>query len=225
MIINVEIYNNHIRQVKEFDLTCLLLEEKLRQIKYKGEGLIKDEAVEAFKLPPIALTFYSLIYEMGNIPTDDLLIEEYFKQEYFNYVPDGKIEVCYESEPTILSMEGIMARVQRTYPSLIRDLHFYLLLLESNRFEAVRYSFLDDYAGKVDIRVKYNGTWYNVGLMLGTKRSFWYKFKKQFRHKNVDVIYLELFDEDAKFCGDFKLFTEKHIDMLMDNLKRNKWRR
>ena len=128
MIINVEIYNNHIRQVKEFNLTCLLLEDKLKQIKYKGEGLIKDDAVEAFRLPPIALTFYSLIYEMGNVPTDDLLIEEYLKQEYFNYVSGDKIEVCYNSEPTVLSMEGIIARIQRTYPSLIRDLHFYLLL-------------------------------------------------------------------------------------------------
>lgn len=222
MIINVEIYNNHIRQVKEFNLTCLLIEDKLKQIKYKGEGLIKDDAVEAFRLPPIALTFYSLIYEMGNVPTDDLLIEEYLKQEYFNYVSGDKIEVCYNSEPTVLSMEGIIARIQRTYPSLIRDLHFYLLLLESNRFEAVRYSFLDDYAGKVDIRVKYNDIWHNVGLMLGTKRSFWYKIKKQFRHKNVDVIYLELFNEDAKLCGDFKLFTEKHIDVLLNKIRRKK---
>ena len=219
MILNVEIFNKHIRQIKEFDLTSQELEKKIGYLKYEGENLIKDEQVEAFKLPPIALTFYSLVYETGNVPTADTLIEEYLNQPYFAYVNNGTVEVFYESEPLLLSLDGIIARIQRTYPSLIRDLHFYLLLYESGYFEAVRYSFVDDYAGKVDIKVKYKNKWYNIGLLLGSKRSLWYKFKKQFRHKKTDVIYLELYENDSKICGDFKLFSEQHIQELLKKIQ------
>lgn len=219
-ILNVEIYNKHIRQVKDLTLTCETLEEKIKYYKYEGEKKIKDDKVENLLLPPIALTFYSLVYDMGNAPSPDLLIEEYLGQEcYFGYLPDEKVEVNYNGVLTVVSLEGLIARILRTYPSLVRDLHFYLMTEESGLFEAVHYSFTEDYKGKVDIRVKYKDKWSNVGLLLGSKRSLFYRFKKKFRHKEVDVIYIELQKDKARWVGDFMLYTRDHINELWRKIK------
>lgn len=221
-ILNVEIYNKHIRQVKDLTLTCETLEDKIKYYKYEGERQVKDEKVENLLLPPIALTFYSLVYEMNDIPSPDLVIEEYLNQEcYFGYLPEEKVEVNYNDILTVVSLEGLIARILRTYPSLVRDLHFYLMVEESGLFEAVKYSFIDDYKNKIDIKVLYKGQWHNVGLLLGSKRSLFYRFKKKFRHKPVDVIYIELDKKDAQWVGDYMLYTNNHINELWRKIKHN----
>ena len=221
-VLSVEMWNNHIRQVKDFSLTCETLEEKLKEMRYTGEKRVVDNTVENLLLPPIALTFYSLIYDMGNVPTEDLLIEEYLNQEeYFGYLPDEKVEVTYNGVVTVVSLEGLISRILRTYPSLIRDFHFYLMSSESGLFEAVKYSFIDDYKNKIDLKILYKEEWHNVGLLLGSKRSLFYRFKKKFRHKPVDVIYIELDKKDANWVGDFMLYTKKHLNDLWRSIKHN----
>ena len=219
MILNVEMYNDHIRQTKELHLSSSQLEETVKHYPYKGEKRVVDEQVENMLLPPIALVFYSLLYDTDNVPSPDGLIEEYFKQSYFSYVPNDRVSVDYENTTAVCDIESITARVLRTYPSLLRDLHFYLLVNESNCFDAVRYSFKKDYEGKIDIQILHNGKWHNVGLLLNSKRSLFYKFKKQFRHKQTDVLYVELDKSDCKMCGDYMLYTEKHIKQLCKQLK------
>ena len=219
MVVDVELYNSRVRQVKDLSLTAATLEEKLKSFGYSGEGRLRDEQVENFQLPPIALVFYSYIFETNAIPSDLGLVEEYFKQPYFEYVPDGKVEVDYDGHNGILSVDGVIGRVLRTYPSLVRDLHFYLLVKESGLFEAVRYSFKADYYDKIDLKVQYGGKWFNIGLMLGSKRSLGYKLKKVFRHKPVDTIDMELNKSDADMVGDFMLYTPTHINKLLHIIK------
>ena len=219
MILNVEMYNDHIRQTKELHLSSSQLEETVKHYPYKGEKRVVDEQVENLLLPPIALVFYSLLYDTDNTPSPDDLLKEYFKQPYFSFVADNKVNVNYENTTALCSVESITARVLRTYPSLLRDLHFYLLANESHCFDAVRYSFKKDYEEKIDVQILYKGKWYNVGLLLNSRRSLWYKFKKQFRHKPTDVLYVELDKSDCKMCGDYMLYTEKHINQLYKQVK------
>ena len=75
MILNVEIYNGHIRQTKELALTVSSLEESLQRNKYSGEKREMDPAVENLILPPITLSFYSFIYKTGSLPSDSELSE------------------------------------------------------------------------------------------------------------------------------------------------------
>lgn len=220
MILNVEMYNNHIRQTKELHLSSSQLEETVKHYQYKGEKRIVDEQVENMFLPPIALVFYSLLYDTDNVPSPDDLLKAYFNQPYFSFVADGKVNVTYEDNATLCNTESITARVLRTYPSLLRDLHFYLLANESNCFDAVRYSFKKDYEGKIDVQILHNGKWYNVGLLLNSKRSLFYKFKKQFRHKQTDVLYVELDKSDCKMCGDYMLYAEHHIKQLYEKVEK-----
>ena len=214
MILNVEMCNDHIRQTKELRLSSSLLEETVKHYEYKGEKRVVDEQVENMLLPPIALVFYGLLYECDNVPSPDDLLKAYFKQPYFSFVADKKVNVNYENNTALCNIESIAARVLRTYPSLLRDLHFYLLVNESNCFDAVRYSFKKDYEEKIDVQILHNGKWYSVGLLLNSKRSLFYKFKKQFRHKQTDVLYVELDKSDCKMCGDYMLYTEHHIKQL-----------
>lgn len=217
---NVEIYNGHIRQTKELSLTIAALEETLQRYKYSGENRIKDPVVEDLVLPPITLSFYSCIYKTGLLPSDSELVEEYLNQEgYFSYVPENRVEVTYSGKSTVVSLEGLIGRVLRTYPSLVRDFHFYLMAHESNLFSAVRYSVSEDYGQGIDIKVQYNSKWYNVGLCLSSRRSLLYKAKKAFRHKPVDIIYIELQKNEAQIVGDYMLYTEKHIHKLLKSIE------
>lgn len=65
----------------------------------------------------------------------------------------------------------------------------------------------------------YSGKWYNVGLMLGSKRSLGYRIKKVFRHKPIDTIDIELNKSDADVVGDFMLYTPNHINQLLHIIK------
>ena len=160
MILNVEIYNGHIRQTQSLELTVVRLEELLRCYEYSGENREKVPSVEKMALPPFALSFYSFIVKTGMLPSEDDLLEEYLKQDkYFSYIPDGKVEVTYKGNRDVVPLAGLIGRVLRTYPSLVRDFHFYLMAYESNLFTAVRYSVSEDVDQGVDIKVQYNGKW------------------------------------------------------------------
>lgn len=219
MIINVEIYNDHIRQVKDLSLTVATLEEILKSYKYSGEGKKKEPAVENLRMPPMTLTFYSFLFDTGTIPTDMSLAEEYLNNSAFAYIPDGKVEVDYEGKRTIVTLEGLYGRILRTYPSIIRDLHFYLQLKESGLFEAVRYSVKADFEDKVDVKVQYQGAWYNIGLMLSSKRSLAFWEKKKSRHKPIDTIDIGLNDCPKSRVGDYDLYTHHHIQRLLKKIK------
>lgn len=213
MVLNVELINKHIREVREFTLTARKLEETISQYPYGGEGLIKDPTVENSQFPPIALTFYSFVYEFDTVPSPDTLVGLYLAQECFREVSDDCYEVNYGNEKKIVSKEGLIARILRTYPSVVRDLHFYLMAVESQLFEAVWYSFEDDFRNGIDIKVKHNHKWYNIALMQRTRRSIFFRNKKKYRHngKNVDVINVELDHRKSNRCGDYNLYTLEHV--------------
>lgn len=220
MILNVEIYNGHIRQTKDFPLTVADLENALQQYKYTGANRVKDPLVENLILPPISLSFYSCVYRDGSIPSEMELVEEYLNQEdFFSYIPNNMVEVSYGNKRSSVPLEALVARILRTYPSLVRDLHFYLMVYESGLFSAVRYSVGADYKQGIDIKVQCNDKWYNVGLYVSTKRSLFFKGKKLFRHQPIDLINLELHPSEAHTVGDFMLYSQEHVSQLLKLIK------
>ena len=68
---------------------------------------------------------------------------------YFEIYTD-KIKVIDENAVmggTSYNLNALKARILRTYPSLLRDFHFYLMLKECNSFDKVTYSCADDIKG------------------------------------------------------------------------------
>lgn len=219
-VLNVEIANDHIREVKELSLTSPSLEQALMSFKYEGENKIKEPEVENLQIPPFATVFYGFVFDNDMAPSPTQFIEKYLSSSCFEYLPNGQIRVNYAEKSTIVSLEGLVGRVLRAYPSIVRDLHFYLMAKESNLFQYVMYSVKNDYDKKIDIQVKYNDQLFNVGLLLSSKRSLFFKAKKFFRHEDVDVIYIELKKEDARWVGDYMLYTPYHLNLLFKEINK-----
>lgn len=222
MILNVELVNNHMREVREFTLTAEKTEEIISRYPYGGEGLIKDPVVENTQFPPIALPFYAFIYEYDTVPSPETLIELYLSQECFHLVSEDCYELNYGETKKTVSKEGLIARILRTYPSIVRDLHFYLMAVESKLFEGVWYSFEDDYRNGIDIKVKHNHKWYKVALMQNTRRSIFFRNRKRYRHdgKNSDVINVELDPRKSQRCGDYNLYTPEHVKEVYSKINK-----
>lgn len=204
------------RQTRDFTLTSHKLEETVKSYPYTGENRIKDSVVENTQFPPITMTFYSYVFEHNNVPSPDALIGLYLAQDCFTEIPPDKYAINYETTNTTVSKEGLVARILRTYPSLLRDLHFYLMAVESNLFQSVWYSVSDDFTKGIDIRVRDHDSWYDIALLQNTVRSKFFRDKKKSRHSgaNNNLIYVELDQNQSKRCGDYNLYTIRHVEQL-----------
>ncbi|MEI7752569.1 MAG: hypothetical protein WCJ71_10850, partial [Candidatus Omnitrophota bacterium] len=115
-------------------------------------------------------------------------------------------------------MEGLKARIFRTYPSLVRDVHFYFFTLESNAFDSVLYNEKLDIEHGIDLVIKKNSRLYAVNLYTDTKRAYVGRVKKQYRHQKLEgFTYVELPVEfkGSKKCGEFFLYSERELNNLI----------
>ena len=120
-------------------------------------------------------------------------------------------------------MASVKARLLRSYPSLIRDFHFYVLCQTSDQFEHVSYSLRQDYYAGIDLCVQYAGHKFQVSVMLNSPRARAYKTKKYARRAEVpqnEVIMLFELHQYVQIRGQIKLFTMRHIELLVGELKK-----
>ncbi|TLX23956.1 hypothetical protein FE904_19605 [Chryseobacterium indologenes] len=207
---------NTINVKRKLSLTSSALEDSLLSIKYSGEKLKKDKDVENTRFPPFVISFYYKVFLKNNIPTEDEFIELYYKLNRFKI--EGEY-ILFQNKK--LLKEGITARLLRTYPSLIRDLHFYLLLSESNLFDDVSYSSNTDYFKGLDLKIKYKGKEYFLSIHVGTERAKEYKSKKENRHDYSNIIQKIIKADFSKLkkLGDFYLFDNIHVNELITELE------
>lgn len=221
MIENVELFNGRVRQTKEIDLSSSKIEFTIKNYDYSGEGKERDREVENLKMPSMALCFYSYVFKKGVIPTEEEFINFYLSHHAFIPVDSNNIIVSYNGITKKVSRSGIEARLLRTYPSIIRDIHFYYLLSESKLFDGVYYSFENDYYNMIDIKVLYKEKWFNIGLLYDSYNSEQYREKKQKRHSTKEeVLYIKLSRDKCKRCGKFYLYTEEHVKELYNTIVR-----
>jgi hypothetical protein len=117
---------------------------------------------------------------------------------------------------------GVMARMLRTYPSLIRDFHFYSLLSESKKFESVRYSLAQDYFQGLDIEVVYRGKPFFISVFVETRRASTFKKKKYSRHDydGIPEISLGLAFSSLKKLGSIYVCQAEHVDQVIDKIEK-----
>lgn len=213
-ITDIAIEGDQISVSRHLDISRKEAENQIEKLPYSGVGLVKDEKVERAKLPPFALAFYYHLFAQRRIPTEEELIDRYIS---FSGIVQ-KDKVIIEVEP--YRLEGLRARILRTYPSLIRDFHFYLLLHESGRFEKVTYSLSRDYYRGLDLCVYLSGKAYHLSLFIKTKRSGAFKQKKATRHDfgGITEVQLELDFAHLKRVGEISLCTERHVDEVFEKL-------
>lgn len=172
-ILDVTIKNKQISVTRDANITVEFLEEQIKKLTYSGQNREKDLEVENSKFPPFIQSFYFLFFKNLQIPT-----EQEFCDTYVQWI-GGINEGFVNYEKSRVSAEMLINRMKRTYPSLIRDLHFLYLLEESKLFEEVEYSMQMDYFNGLDLRVKYRGEVFFVSLFIDTSRGNYFKQRKK----------------------------------------------
>lgn len=207
---------NKLMLIHEQKYTKESLEKALLNIQYKGRGRIKDPHVENGKLPSIAKTFYQTLFHF-DLPTPEQLIDIYFLK---HKTDETENMIQFKGNPEYFSKTGVEGRIYRTYPSLIRDYHFFLSCQETNKFEDVIYSFNKDQNG-VDTIIKYKGQIFAIALFVNTPRSRNYKKIKYNRHEVLDIpeicVTIDPFDKST-YVGDYALYQEHHIDKMIKEM-------
>lgn len=183
--------------IKKLNVSSESVKQTLTEVNY-SPGLyreFKSDAVEKARFPAFALLFYRHVINHNKVPSAETFLQEvlitYFEQreiQFFNRL-DG-YDKLQPYDP-----QSLKGRIYRTYPSLVRDFHFFLLCQESKKFSNVSYSLNDDYFKGLDLTVVYNRKTYVVSLYIATPRADHFKEIKYTRHeygKNEIVLRLEM---------------------------------
>lgn len=211
--------DNVIGVKRTLNITCALAEEQIRMLMYSGQNLLKDEKVENSELPPFILSFYYYVFQKNKIPTEKELLALYFAQNKFHI--NGELLIVNNET---LKLKGVEARLLRSYPSIIRDFHFYLLLKESGKFQEVKYSLFHDYCKGLDLMIKYQNKDFYISTYIGSLRSKFFKEKKYSRHsyKSTHEIHVEADFMTMERFGNIYLFGNNHLEKVINYLNRIK---
>jgi len=188
--------------------------EQLKGFKLNFFNVRNSEAEWKISFPMFLTPFYKFIY-LNNSIIDQ---ENYF-QYYLSENKDYFSEKVFSQE----IMEGLKARIFRTYPSLVRDFHFSVFLKENFKDAKIIYNRKLDIEEGIDILIIFNSNYFGINLYTNTTRAFIGREKKEYRHVNFDnVHYIELpveFKGSVK-CGDFFLYGEKEFNQIQTILNK-----
>jgi len=153
-------------------------------------------------------TFKRMLNENNQIPSQNEFVESYFKEN---------AQVILDKITSKQLKLGLKARLRRTYPSLVRDVHFEALLRE--RGLNVSYNLELDIRAGVDHTIKYRGQTFYIHCYVNTRAGRLGRKIKNRRHDFTGIhvnIELNLGAESSKSVGDFYLYSDHHIDYLID---------
>lgn len=211
--------------LKDHSLSLNQYEDQIKQIDYDhfydAYRSCRDEAgVEKTQFPSIIFAFYNIVFSQGKVPSPEDLLQEYYKQYEKELLVEGE---TVEYQNRHFQKKDLDARVLRTYPSLVRDHHFFLALTAEHCFDRVIYSCKNDIKG-MDLIVQHKGKEYFVSLFVNTGRSTFFKrIKNAFRHTyRSKEIPLPLDINAARKCGDFFVYGTEDVEHVKSAILKNK---
>ena len=177
----------------------------MSETKYNADYIFKCTAADRVFIPSMAIPFYYHIYSKGKVPSEVEFFDLFIKM----YCGANRItKDDYSSISTIYVKEII----HRSYPSFIRDFHFYLLLSEDAFFDSVSYSVRSDVAYGIAISVKKDGHTYTIGVFLESAKSRSFLQEKM---SSVDIPISVQFDKTSAYqVGKFSLCGKDHVDLV-----------
>lgn len=219
---NFYMKGNHLYLSKENKITSKHVEKQIAKFSftqdYSDVKTIDEKCETRMKLPTFIYPLYYFIFFHDRLPSPNEFINLYMTT-YFD-INDGTCTL--KTGKTNVHINAITSRLYRSYPSFIRDFHFYLLCKESNLFDSVVYSAKEDFSGGMDIEVTKNGIKYPVSLMLDSPRSNYFKSLKYGRRnvplKNEIIIKISLNKKTEKMAGEIFLYSEKHVKYLVEQI-------
>jgi len=207
--------------VNHLDYINLSSRQVEQQVKGYSLVFLKDRnnVVEwGMKLPMFVPSFYKYVTKNSYIPSQ----EEF----YGRYVNDNK-EWFEKRDDSESILKGIKARAYRSYPSIVRDIHFALVVKERSGFDSVIYNYDTDIKDGIDLVIRNKGyslsanshvtKTYAVNLFTKTERAYMGRENKGSRHKkipNVEYIDMPVSFKGSKRCGYFYLYHDRELNML-----------
>lgn len=201
---DINITNSKISITRDASISIEDLEKQITRIKYEPANGSKDTDAENIKVPPFIQVFYFLFFSYLKIPS-----ENDFWNTYLSWVKADTENNELEIDGTKHKLDGLRNRLNRTYPSLIRDIHFLYLLEASKKFQQVHYSMNRDYYNGLDLRITQNNIDVYVSLFIDTLRGRYFKQKKTERHDYSTV-------HEIEFSVNFDSLTQKGAIYLLN---------
>lgn len=185
---------------------------------------VEDDLMETVDYTRSPVSFVRFMFYMsdGNPHEFDYLpTQEDLANHYFDYHKEKDLDTFTEKY-----RPAWKRRVEVSYTSIVRDIHFYHLLKEWNRdneiFDTVKYSVELDVEQGVDILIEFEGEEYYLNLYVDTsKANAFVDEKKDHRHEEHDAteIHIPLNPNDAKIVetegDDVWLYSEDHISQIL----------
>jgi hypothetical protein len=173
---------------------------------------VRDERVEwVLEFPMFVRTFLKLLERNNVVPSQDEFVERYFA--------DNAAELA-QKLTSIQLRTGLEARLRRTYPSFVRDVHFEALLREHGL--DVVYNPATDVQGGVDHTIKYKGIIFQLHCFAKTRAGQYARRVKNRRHKFQGIhldVQMELGSDWARKVGDFYLYSDKHVESVIAEME------
>lgn len=221
MIEDIRFFKGQVYKLKMSNITSLEIEKQLGYITYTGEGKPKDSKVENSNIPYFSMAFFNYIFQNDKIPNEEEFFDAYIE---INEIKEDSGSLMINGEP--YSKEGVMNRMLRSYPSLIRDFHFYKTCQESKRFDKVQYSTKLDILEGVDLLIEHKKLKFCIAIYVETRRGL--QFKKTKNEKRHDYakcraqielpIDLSTTSEKIKMVSNFMLLSNDYISELEDKI-------
>ena len=177
---------------------------------------IKDDEIEwRYQPPPFVRAFVAFITQFSRIPTQ-VEFRKYYVETNRQILNDEFLRKWDKAEREE-KKRALLARLDRAYPSFVRDVYFLALLRENGL--TVEYDPAQDVEGGVDFTISNGAHKIQVHVFLDSPRSKQGRAKKNRRHAfagtHLDIL---LSRENCKIVGDFWLPTTTHVQLLKREL-------
>jgi hypothetical protein len=209
--------------IKSVSINAEQLIEQVKTIKYNPVefGGSKLPAIENAGFPPFNLVFYRHIINNNSLPDTNQFINQCLAAYFTVDNEVCRIKIKDYDNHTIHDLLSLKGRISRTYPSLIRDFHFYLLCSESEKFQKVEFSLRSDFFDGYDLKVTQNDKIFFVSLHIATKRGNYFKQRKYERHSYTDnEIVLRLDLNTMEKINDIFLTGNKTLNQLISEIEK-----
>lgn len=174
---------------------------------------IRNQQVEwNMQFPMFIKPFYDFVYRHKEIPT---------QEGYFDFYIQKNSDFFDNANLNDVLIAGLRARVYRTYPSLVRDLHFNVFLKEKLLQSTIFYNTQLDIENDIDTLIIKDGLFHSLSMFTDTVAGREAREKKRYRSKKFsNVTYLELpVDFKGSFeCGKFFLYGEREFKSVIASL-------
>ena len=190
------------------------VESQIKDYKLVFDATRNEKVEWHLKLPLFVPPFYMFVKTRGFVPDQN---------DYWHFYVSENRERLQSFGLTHDEKLGVRARVFRTYPSMVRDLHFGLFIKNRGFFRKVFYNEILDVEYGIDLAIETDsGT--KIGLNLFTRTTIAQHARevKEFRPKkqiNMPCYEIPIDFKGGKSCGDFFLYSEREIAHIVEKIR------